>query len=85
MYSVRFGENVAWNPNDRIRVTHRFAFMPNIRDTGDYRWRFDLGLAYPVFKRVTLNFNVVDEYEATPARRVDSNDLQIQSTVGFVF
>lgn len=85
VYSVRFGENLAWNPIDRVQVTHRFAFMPNIEDFGDYRWRLDLGFAYPVFKRVTLNLNVVDEYEVAPARRVDSNDLQIQSTVGFVF
>ena len=66
-------------------MNHRLAFLPSIEDLSDYRVRFDLGLSYPLLKRLTIQLNVVDEFDSRPPPHVDTNELQIQSTVGLTF
>lgn len=83
--SVRLGESLTWSISDKLKLTQKAAFMPNVEDFGDYRARLDFGLSYPLLKKVTININIVDEYDSNPPPGVDKNDLQIQSTVGIVF
>ena len=83
--SLRFGENMTWKVSDKLSVTQRLAYTPDIGDFGEFRVRFDLGISYPLFKRVTLNLNVIEQYDAKPPRGVDKNDLQVQSTLGITF
>ncbi len=83
--SLRFGENLTWKVSDKLSVNQRLAYTPDIGDFGEFRVRFDLGVSYPLFKRVTLNLNVIEQYDAKPPRGVDKNDLQVQSTLGITF
>ncbi len=85
IWSVRLGENLIWRPSDKLRITQRVQITPNVRDTSEFRVRFELGLSYPLFKRVTLNLNMFDEYDSMPAAFVENNQLQLQSTVGITF
>jgi putative salt-induced outer membrane protein len=84
-FSLRLGENMTWKVMDKLSITQRLAYTPDIEDFGEFRVRLELGLSYPLFKRVTLNVNVVDQYDSKPANGVDRNDLQVQSTVGVTF
>jgi putative salt-induced outer membrane protein len=83
--SIRLGESLTWNIAGKINLTHRAAFMPNIEDFGDFRMRFELGLSYPLFKRMTINLNFLDDYDSAPPIGVDKNELQLQSTLGYTF
>jgi hypothetical protein len=83
--SVRLGENLTWSPVPKLSIIQKAAFMPNVEDVGDYRARFELSLGYPVFKKVTINLNVIDEYDSAPPPNVSENSLQVQSTIGVVF
>lgn len=83
--SLRLGENMTWKVSDKLSVTQRLAYTPDIGDFGEFRVRFDLGVSYPLFKRVTVNLNVIEQYDAKPPLGVDRNDLQVQSTLGITF
>ncbi len=83
--SLRFGENLTWNVLEKLNITQRLSVSPDVGDFGTYRIRFDLGMSYPLFKRMTINLNVVDEYDSNPPVGVDRNELQIQSTIGLTF
>lgn len=85
LYSIQFGESLGWKASEKLRIQQRLSVAPAISDPGDFRARFDLMVAYPILKRVTLNLNLINQYDATPPRAVDANDLQVQSTVGIVF
>ena len=83
--SLRIGENLTWNVLDKLNVNQRLSISPDVSDFSAYRIRLDLGLSYPLFKRMTINLNVVDEYDSNPPVGVDRNELQIQSTIGITF
>lgn len=83
--SIRLGESFTWNIAGKINLTHRAAFMPNVEDFNDFRTRFELGLSYPLFKRMTINLNLLDDYDSSPPLGVDKNELQLQSTLGYTF
>lgn len=83
--SVRLGESFTWNIAGKLNLTQRAAIMPNVEDFGDFRMRFELGLSYPLFKRMTINLNLMDDYDSSPPTGVDSNELQLQSTLGITF
>ena len=85
IWSVRLGENLTWTPLNKLKVTQRVQITPNVKDTSEFRARLELGLSYPLFKRVTLNLNAFDEYDSKPAAFVENNQLQVQSTVGVTF
>ncbi|HTH46629.1 MAG TPA: DUF481 domain-containing protein, partial [Candidatus Limnocylindria bacterium] len=80
--SLRIGENLTWNVFEKMNITERLSVSPDLDDFASYRIRLDLGLSYPLFKRITLNINAVDEYDSRPPLGVEQNDLQIQSTIG---
>lgn len=83
--SLRLGESFTWSIAGKLNLTHRAAFMPNLENFNDFRFRFELGLSYPLFKRMTLNLNLLDDYDSSPPLGVDKNELQLQSTLGYTF
>lgn len=85
IWSARVSENLVWKPSDKLNVTQKLQFMPNVADPSDYRIRFDLIAAYPLFKRITMSLNAANEYESLPPRGVDNNDLQITTNVNITF
>jgi Protein of unknown function, DUF481 len=85
LVSARVGEDLNWKPIDKLVITQRLAYLPNVANLDDYRIRFDLTAAYPLFGKVTINLNVIDTYDSRPVADVHNNDLQVQSTLGYTF
>jgi hypothetical protein len=85
LWSARISENLNWKPSDKMTLTQKLQFMPNVADPSDYRVRFDLILSYPLFRRITISLNAVNEYESLAPRGVDNNDLQITTNVNLTF
>ena len=83
--SARLGENVVWKPLDKLEIRQGLTYTPDIEDFTVVRIRADLSLSYPLFKRITFNFNLVDLYDSQPPIGVKNNDLQVQSTIGMTF
>jgi len=85
IWSARISESLIWKPSDKLALTQKIQYMPNVSDLSDYRVRFDLIASYPLFKRITMSLNAVNEYESLPPRGVDNNDLQITTNVNITF
>ena len=84
-FSGRLGESLVWNVWEKLTFTQRLSYLPSVSNPEDYRIRFDLTAAYPLFKKVTISLNIIDQYESRPAISVHNNDLEIQSTLGLTF
>ncbi|MCW5559279.1 MAG: DUF481 domain-containing protein [Verrucomicrobiae bacterium] len=82
--AVRLGQNFTTSI-DKLTLTQQLAFTPGIDDLSNYQINFGLTLSYPLFKPVTLNLNVTDQYLSQPAIGVNNNDLQITTTLGVTF
>jgi hypothetical protein len=39
----------------------------------------------PLFKPLTMNLNIIDEFDSKPAPGVSRNDLQVSTTIGLNF
>ena len=85
LWSARISENLNWKPSDKMTLTQKLQFMPNVTDPSDFRVRFDLIVSYPLFRRITVSLNAVNEYESIAPRGVDHNDLQITTNVNLTF
>ncbi len=85
LWSVRVSESLTWKPSDKLTVTQRLQYLPNISDPTDYRVRLDMIASYPLYKRLTVSLNAVNEYESRPARATDHNDLQITTNINVSF
>ena len=85
IWSARLGENLVWKPSDKLQVTQRMQFLPNISDPSEYHARFELIASYPLFRKITISLNVTDEYESKPVHDIDKNDLQITTNINIVF
>lgn len=84
-FSARLGESLTWKVWDKVTFSQRLSYLPSVSDPEDYRIRFDLTAAYPLFKKITISLNIIDQYESRPTLRVHNNDLEIQSTIGLTF
>lgn len=84
-FSIRLGENLVWKPLEKLEIRHSLTYTPDVEDFTVVRVRADLSLVYPLFKRITLSFNLIDVYDSQPAIGVKNNDLQVQSTIGMNF
>ncbi|MBL9172714.1 MAG: DUF481 domain-containing protein [Verrucomicrobiales bacterium] len=82
--AVRFGESFTTSI-DKLSITQRLGFTPGIGDLSNYQVNLYLTLSYPLFKPLTLNLNIIDQYLSKPAAGVQNNDLQIQTTLGVTF
>lgn len=82
--AVRFGESFTTSI-DKLSITQRLGFTPGIGDLSNYQVNLYLTLSYPLFKPLTLNLNIIDQYLSKPAAGVQNNDLQVQTTIGITF
>jgi putative salt-induced outer membrane protein len=84
-YTVRIAEIFAWRVWQTLTADLKLEFFPNVQDFGEYRFRLESTLRYPVSKRLSLNLDVIDLYDSQPVNNVKPNDLQIRSTIGVNF
>lgn len=85
IWSIRFSQGLNWKPDDKLNINQRLTLLPSIEDFGDFRFRFELIATYPLYQRLTVSLNAINEYESKPARAVDNNDLQITTNVNYTF
>ncbi|HTI71819.1 MAG TPA: DUF481 domain-containing protein [Candidatus Limnocylindria bacterium] len=85
LYSVRFGENLTWRITDKMTLTHTLSISPRFDDFSDYRAHGTLSLGYPLSSRITINMNLLDDYDSQPPIGAKNNSLQIQTTIGMTF
>jgi putative salt-induced outer membrane protein YdiY len=85
VWSVRFGENLTWRASDKLSIIQGFSIAPNVTDPADFRIRFSATTSYPLFKRITVSLNLINEYWSERPPGVDNNDLQVQSNINVVF
>lgn len=84
-FSLRLGQDLTWRIANKMTVTEKLQFFPSVEDMSIYRARLDLTASYPLTKVVSLNIVLSDEYNSNPPPSVESNDLQIRSTIGVRF
>ncbi|MCF7708521.1 MAG: DUF481 domain-containing protein [Verrucomicrobia bacterium] len=83
--SVRVAQDLTWNITEKMVFTEKAQFTPNVDDPADFRARLVFNLSYPFFKRYTFNITLIDEYDSRPQKGVDSNDIQVRSSLGMKF
>ncbi|MBX3733355.1 MAG: DUF481 domain-containing protein [Verrucomicrobiae bacterium] len=82
--ALRLGQN--FNTSiEKLSVNQRFGFTPSFDEFSNYQFNFALTLSYPLFKPLTINLNVINQYLSRPATGVQNNDLQVQTTLGVTF
>lgn len=84
-YSLRIAEIFAWRIWEKLTADLKVEFFPDLDELGEYRFRLESTLRYPVSKRLSLNLDVIDLYDTRPPQSVNPNDLQIRSTIGVAF
>ncbi len=84
-YTVRLAEIFAWRVWENLTWDLKLEFFPDVEEVGEYRFRVESTLRYPINKRMSLNLDVIDLYDTQPAQAVERNDLQIRSTIGVTF
>ena len=84
-YSVRIAEIFAWRVWEQLTADLKLEFFPSLDEFGEYRFRIESTLRYPVSKNLSLNLDVIDLYDTRPPQDVSENDLQIRSTIGVTF
>lgn len=82
---VRLSEDLEWRATPTMTLEERFEFLPKIDDWGTYRFRFEGNMEYRLMGNVSLNLTVINQYDTTPAKNVQQNDLQVRSSVGLAF
>jgi putative salt-induced outer membrane protein YdiY len=83
--SVRVGQEMTWKPLPKLIVTEKAQIVPDVANLHNYKMRAEATVSYPFFKNLTLNLNLIDQYDSQPPANVDHNDLQIISTLGYKF
>jgi putative salt-induced outer membrane protein YdiY len=60
---------------NRLKLSEKVSFYPNLSETGEYRFNFDLNASLPIFKWLEWNFGVNNRYLTNPPAGRKSNDL----------
>ena len=85
LISARFGEDLVWEINKKLKLRQSFAFMPNFADFTDFRAHYSMNFSYPLLDHTSINLNLIDDYDTNPVQGVKSNDMTVQTTIGISF
>ena len=79
------GQELTLALNDRTSVTERFAFYPNMSDTGEFRRQFDTAITTDIFKWLGWNITFSDRFLSNPVPGRQKNDVLLTTGVRVVF
>jgi putative salt-induced outer membrane protein YdiY len=79
------GETFSYALNGRTSLNERFAFYPNMSDTGEYRMQFDTALTTDIFKWLGWNLTFSDRFLSNPIEGRQKNDVLLTTGVRMVF
>jgi putative salt-induced outer membrane protein YdiY len=68
-----------------LSFRQRFAFYPNLKDTGEYRAVFDAGVVFKVTSQWNATITLNNRYQSNPLPGVKTNDLLIVTGIQYVF
>jgi len=84
-YSLRVAEIFGWRMWGKLMADAKIEFYPDLGEIGEYRFRLESTLRYPVSERLSLNLDAINLYDTQPAQLVEKNDFQVRSSVGVSF
>jgi putative salt-induced outer membrane protein YdiY len=79
------GETFNSKLNSRTSVTEQFSIYPNITDTGNYRFQFDITIATKLKNWLSWQVTYSDRYNSDPLPGFKTNDLLLSSGVRLTF
>ncbi len=80
-----WGDEYSLKLNSAIILTQNYRMFNNLKETGDYRVTFDLGLSTKIAKWLTWNLSVSDRYLSNPAPGRKTNDFLYTTGIGITF
>lgn len=78
-----FNQEFTHKLNSRLNIFERFAFFPNLSNTGEYRLQFDSGLAAALYKSLSLQIAFSDRYLSNPPVGRKRNDTLLTTGVRY--
>ncbi len=79
------GETLSYVISGRTSFNERFAFYPNMSNTGEYRMQFDAGLTTDVFRWLGWNLTFSDRFLSNPVPGRQKNDVLLTTGVRMIF
>ena len=79
------GETFSYQLNGRTSFNERFAFYPNMTDTGEFRMQFDSTLTTDIFKWLGWNLTFSDRFLSNPVPGRQKNDVLLTTGVRMIF
>lgn len=83
-FFFRVAEDITWKLNPRTTFTEKVEFFPRI-NFAEYRLRAEATLSYNLWRYIYWNATVRDNYDTTPAAKVQGNEFEIHSALGVKF
>ena len=83
-FFLRIAEDFTWKIGSRTTLSEKTEFFPRI-NFKEYRLRAEATLSYNLWRYVYWNTTVRDNYDTTPAARVQGNEVEVHSALGVKF
>jgi putative salt-induced outer membrane protein YdiY len=80
-----WGEAYSLKLSSATTLTQNYRMFNNLKETGDYRISFDLGLSMKIAKWLTWNVSMSDRYLNNPAPGRKTNDFLYTTGIGIIF
>lgn len=84
-YFQRLAQDIRWNIGGQFTFDEKVEYFPELTDLHVYRLRAEANLRYWLKSNLSLNFTVINTYDAKTATGVGQNDLQVRSSIGVKF
>ena len=82
---LTIGEEASYLAYKKMKLFERFAFFPNMSETGEYRFAFDATASVPVFKNFEANLGFSNRYLSNPPPGILKNDTILSLGVRYTF
>jgi len=79
------GEELNTKLSSRVTLSERFAFYPNLRNTGSYRYQFDTSAATKLKNWLSWQITFSDRFLSDPLPGLKKNDLLLSTGVRLTF
>jgi hypothetical protein len=83
-FFFRFAEDTTWKLNPRTTFTEKIEFFPRV-NLAEYRVRAEATISYNLWRYIYWNTTVRDNYDTTPAAKVQGNEFEVHSALGVKF
>lgn len=83
-FFFRIAEDVTWRLDPRTTFTEKVEFFPRV-NFAEYRVRAEATISYNLWRYIYWNTTFRDNYDTTPAAKVQGNEFEIHSALGMKF